>query len=141
MFGQSYLAILAAPIPRAIWSEKPMGVGRLASQTFMPEYKHKTGVPPSPVGEVYWNFGLAGVCVIFVGWGIVLKSLWNFTYKMNSCILLPFYITFLYYCRIQTSLLYSWIHISALLAIVVILFSFCSYRFKPLILKISSVKI
>ena len=75
LLGQSYLAVLAAPIPRALWPGKPMGIGRKAANTFV-SFK-KGGVPPSAAGEAFWNFHVVGVLVVFVTWGAFLRLLWK----------------------------------------------------------------
>ena len=121
LYGRSYWAILVAPIPRSLLKEKPMGVGRLASQTFMPEYKHKTGVPPSSAGEAYWNFGIIGVIFIATLFGIVLKLLWKFIQKNNHPEIMVLYIITLYYLKPQTSIFYNWLH-AIVPAIIVLIF-------------------
>lgn len=108
LLGESYLAILAAPVPRAYWPDKPMGVGRRASHEFMPSYKHDTGVPPTATGEAYWNFGIPGVIIIFFIWGAFLKVLWSFAGKSAPGGRLLYYVVTLIFLRPQTSLFYNW---------------------------------
>ena len=110
LLGESYIAILVAPVPRALWHDKPMGVGRMASETFMPSYKHRTGVPPSPAGEAFWNFGVLGVLFIFAIWGGVLKWFWDIVRISPTPGLVCFYIVTLMFLRPHTSIFYNWLH-------------------------------
>ena len=66
-FGESYVGALAAPIPRSIWSEKPLiSVGPEVGQRI---YGNAiAGIPPGVFAEAYWNFllpGLLGVSILF----------------------------------------------------------------------------
>lgn len=70
-YGQTIWIWLAAPIPREIWPEKPMihSGPILGIEVFG---THVSGIPPSFVAEMYWNFHLPGVvlgCFLF-GWGL-----------------------------------------------------------------------
>jgi hypothetical protein len=67
LWGESYLTILALPIPRALWPEKPGTVGKLAGEVF---YGVKAGIPPGAVAESYWNFHVPGVVLLFFLFGI-----------------------------------------------------------------------
>lgn len=81
LYGQSYLAILAAPIPSAIWPNKPEAGGKLVSTVFFSN--PLSGVPPGSVGEAFWNFHLIGVIFVFLVWGMFLKCLTHF-YRVNA---------------------------------------------------------
>lgn len=67
LYGQSYLTILALPIPRALWSDKPGTPGKLAGDLF---YGVRAGIPPGAVGEGYWNFHIPGVIALFFLFGV-----------------------------------------------------------------------
>jgi hypothetical protein len=67
LWGESYLTLLALPIPRALWPEKPGTVGKLAGEVF---YGVKAGIPPGAVAESYWNFHVPGVIGLFFLFGI-----------------------------------------------------------------------
>ncbi len=67
LYGESYLTILALPIPRALWPEKPGTVGKLAGHVF---YGVRAGIPPGAVAESYWNLHVPGVVLLFFLFGI-----------------------------------------------------------------------
>lgn len=124
LLGESYIAILVAPVPRAIWPDKPMGVGRKASQTFLPEYKHDTGVPPSPAGEAFWNFGPVGVFVIFFAWGAFLRWAWVSVKARRYPGIIVIFIVMLFYLRPHTSFFYNWLH--ATVPLILVLTFYCT---------------
>jgi hypothetical protein len=70
--GSSYLALLTLPVPRAIWPEKPGLVAGRVGETF---FDMPVGMPPSAVGEAYWNFGVPGVAIAFFVFGIFTRWL------------------------------------------------------------------
>lgn len=64
LYGQSYLALVFAPIPRTLWREKPVvRVGRFVGVELF-QREADTGVPPGGIAEAYINFGWGGVAVI-----------------------------------------------------------------------------
>lgn len=67
LYGRSYLTLLALPIPRAVWPEKPGTPGKLAGNLF---YGVRAGIPPGAVGEGYWNLHVPGVILLFLLFGI-----------------------------------------------------------------------
>jgi hypothetical protein len=55
---------VALAIPRIFWPDKPsLGIGRDFGRQFriLPRWDMSTYVAITPVGELYWNFGVAGV--------------------------------------------------------------------------------
>lgn len=66
LHGQSYLALLTVALPRVLWPDKPGMVGGLVGRTF---YGSAIGIPPGPIGESYWNFGIAGIIGVFFCFG------------------------------------------------------------------------
>lgn len=82
LYGSSYLAVLTLPIPRGLWSEKPGLVGGLVGTTFFSG--STAGVPPGAVGEAFWNFGVAGVLIVFFLFGAFHKWLANAFRKYAS---------------------------------------------------------
>ncbi|MCA9186993.1 MAG: oligosaccharide repeat unit polymerase [Planctomycetales bacterium] len=59
-YGYTFGVWLVAPVPRAIWSTKPLIhsgpiIGNVVYGNTV------SGVPPGLIGELYWNFGSAGV--------------------------------------------------------------------------------
>jgi hypothetical protein len=60
--GQSYYRILFAPIPRAIWPNKPLNTERIFAAILDPDFHGKgITIPPGIVGDLYINFGTIGV--------------------------------------------------------------------------------
>lgn len=108
LLGESYFSILVAPIPRALWAGKPMGVGRKASETFMP-YK-KGGVPPSAAGEAYWNFHVVGVVLVFLLWGVFLRFVWKSVAVRRMPGVMALYVVTIFYLEPHTSAVYTWLH-------------------------------
>lgn len=65
--GESYLAVAASPVPRALWEQKPgLASGRVGRKMF----GGGGGKPPGSVAEAYWNWGVAGIGVVhfLFGW-------------------------------------------------------------------------
>src|SRR5690606_2364717 len=110
--------ILYIPFPSAIVGEKPLSGGRLASDKLF--NNPQSGVPPTYVGEAYWNFGLAGVLVVSILWGVVLRFVYDM-YRLNvssALMALPF-LFFLFYARPDSNSL-----VGAIQALVVLYFSY-----------------
>ncbi|WP_434782189.1 O-antigen polymerase [Ferrovum myxofaciens] len=81
--GDTYLKLLYQFIPRSLWLEKPENVTLVMSHLFRPE-QFDLGVSynPSLLGEMYYNFGLAGVVMgcFLVGIGIS----WLYIFGRNT---------------------------------------------------------
>jgi hypothetical protein len=71
--GATYVATLAAPVPKALWTDKPqVRAGPLVGEKVLQLGRDgRTGAPPGLFGELYLNFGWAGV----VGGGVVFGRL------------------------------------------------------------------
>ena len=76
LWGRTYLSVLAFPVPRAIWAEKPKNVFTYTAwiaflgndaDTLAPSI---WGIPTGPVAESFWNFSWAGPPVVGFGVGI-----------------------------------------------------------------------
>lgn len=82
LWGRTYVSAIAFWIPRAIWSEKPRGVGAhvgamiFGGRSTEKDYKGG-GTPPGAVAEAYWNFSILGVVGIFFLYGSYLRWLTN----------------------------------------------------------------
>jgi hypothetical protein len=69
--GRTMTAWLAAPIPRAVWPEKPLlQMGPILGAKIYGN--ERSGVPPGFVAEMYWNFGAPGVLIGSLLLGLVL---------------------------------------------------------------------
>lgn len=74
LYGKSYIGALFFFVPRYFWRDKPRGAGALVGELIFGR-KSGAGVPPSAVGEVYWNFGIIGVTLVFALFGRIHKAL------------------------------------------------------------------
>lgn len=75
-YGRTLLTWLVAPVPRALWPEKPaikvgIELGPLVFRT-----NKVTGVPPGIISELYLNFGIPGVLAGMLTLGFFLSSLY-----------------------------------------------------------------
>lgn len=60
--GETLIPLLTAFVPRLIWPDKPsMQVGLVVAKDFFPDASEDVNLSPSHLGELYWNFGWAGV--------------------------------------------------------------------------------
>ena len=71
-------AAVFAFVPRWIWEEKPRGPGSLYAQNFLGEVREGTAVPVNPVAEEYWNFGIIGVILFSLLYGVIIHRAHNF---------------------------------------------------------------
>jgi oligosaccharide repeat unit polymerase len=69
LMGYSLYGIIVNPIPRAIWNQKPIGSGRLASILYDRNPESTIGL--SLPGELYANFGITGCLVGMFLFGVL----------------------------------------------------------------------
>jgi oligosaccharide repeat unit polymerase len=74
LYGQSYLSVISAYVPRAIWPDKPH-TGAYYTGYYI--FNVQWGVPPGEVGEAYWNFGYIGFILFFFMKGALYKIIVN----------------------------------------------------------------
>jgi oligosaccharide repeat unit polymerase len=62
LYGSTYAAAVTAPVPRALWPEKPMTSPGVFTAAVWPRlwFVDKTSIPPGLIGEMYMNFGVWG---------------------------------------------------------------------------------
>lgn len=97
LYGESYLGALLFFIPRAIWEDKPRGVGAMYAQEFFGATADGLGIPIGPVGEAYWNFHIPGVILVFFLFGIFYKWLTRLFFRLSHpAIWVPFVLILLY---------------------------------------------
>lgn len=127
LYGSSYLAVLTLPIPRVLWPEKPGLVGGLVGDTFFAGSPF--GVPPGPTGEAYWNFGIAGVLVVFFLFGVFHKWLSSALRKYASepAALVPYVLT-LYIFKPSGPGLHHWLY--SLIPAIVLLYAVGAISFR-----------
>jgi hypothetical protein len=71
--GATLTPILAAFIPRIVWSGKEgLAVGQIFNKTFHISEVADVYISPSHVGEIYWNFGWAGSLLVMPAIGLLL---------------------------------------------------------------------
>lgn len=65
----SAMTLLTFPIPRSLWAEKTTPIGLLYARSFLYDVADAEGASPTLPGELYWNFGLAGILggLFFIG--------------------------------------------------------------------------
>lgn len=74
LYGESYFALLTAPIPRAIFPGKPQGAGQKLGDRL---FGIRGGVPPGSVGEAFWNFHIPGVIMAYLLFGVFYRWIMN----------------------------------------------------------------
>ncbi len=80
LYGQSFISVFLAPIPRALWRDKPnVRVGQYVGKEIY-QRSNDSGVPPGFLGELYLNFSWVG---IFLG-SLCLGFFSNIVY--TSCV-------------------------------------------------------
>lgn len=124
LYGRSYLSIPAAPIPSRFWAEKPMAGGRLTGWLIFGRGMHGGGVPPGNIGEAYWNFGVPGVILVMLMFGMVLRWLAAF-YEANvgAGWVVVIYVISLFTLQPNTVSFYSWLHAIVPIFLFLIFFS------------------
>jgi len=65
----SAMTLLTFPIPRSLWAEKTTPIGLLYARSFLYDVADPEGASPTLPGELYWNFGVAGILggLFFIG--------------------------------------------------------------------------
>jgi oligosaccharide repeat unit polymerase len=106
--GSSYLALLTLPVPRAIWPEKPGMVDGRVGEAF---YGVTYGIPPGPIGEAYWNFGIPGILLVFFLLGAFYKWLseWFQQYAQQPTVLVLYIITLFQLAELSSSAILDWL--------------------------------
>ena len=75
LLGYSFYGIVANPIPRALWPEKPVGAGRLASILY--DHNPDSTLGLSLPGELYANFGIAGLLIGMFLYGMIAAGIYR----------------------------------------------------------------
>ncbi len=131
-YGKTIAIWAIAPIPRAIYPSKPLiHSGPIIGTTI---YGTKTsGVPPGLIGEMYWNFHLAGVIVGMFILGLLLRAMYEVYWNSNSekSVLIPIYLFSLItigYATLGHSLGYGLVSKTIDFATVAVVVLFCTTR-------------
>jgi len=103
LLGKSYVAAIAAILPRALWEDKPRGVGSLYAQLFTGAPSDALGIPVDPAVEAYWNFWLPGVLILPFLYGWLLHAAHQFYVRRSpSPFVTVFYVLVLTTFKIGT---------------------------------------
>jgi len=78
-YGKSFLVFITRPIPRIWWPDKPEPLGPFIGKVFLnyPEWR-KSGIPPTFIGELYWNFHFPGVVIGMLLAGIMCRTAYEY---------------------------------------------------------------
>ncbi|MCU0526337.1 MAG: oligosaccharide repeat unit polymerase [Elainella sp. Prado103] len=106
--GRSYAAVLTLPIPRALWPEKPSMIGGQTGAIF---FNSGAGIPPGPIGEPYWNFGIPGVAIVFLCFGIFYRWITEVfqTYAHYPAAIILYVVTLLRCSEPSTPTIVAWL--------------------------------
>ena len=83
--GKTFINLLTRFIPRSLWPDKPLNVGVEVSDLFYDDAlgrRNDTGVPPSIIAELFWNFHIVGVIFGMLIFGIVIRT--NYEYLRRT---------------------------------------------------------
>jgi hypothetical protein len=81
LLGYSYAAAVTSFVPRAIWPDKPRGVGSVYARTFLGAAFSGTTIPVGPEAEMFWNFGIPGVVLLSLIYGALLRRVYYFHWR------------------------------------------------------------
>lgn len=98
-------SIVMGLIPRAIWPARPALGAQLVNEYFWSGAVADTGAPATTmVGEIYWDFGLAGVGIVFFAFGCLLKAVERYrTRSAGNLWAAIFYAEFLWFWSIYSN--------------------------------------
>ncbi len=98
-------SIVLGLIPRAIWPARPPIGAQLLNEHFWSGVVADTGAPATTmVGEIYWDFGLIGVGVVFFAFGYLLKAVERYRLRREGNLWTAvFYAEFLWFWTIYSN--------------------------------------
>jgi hypothetical protein len=103
LMGQTYLAAILAFVPRSIWEDKPRGPGSIYAQNFLGELREGTAVPIGPIAEAHWNFGILGVILLAMIYGLLIRKAHDvYMANQDSPFVLCFFVLFVTTFRLST---------------------------------------
>lgn len=84
LYGRSFLGIFSYFMPRIFFPDKPLTIGMLFTKTFYPiSYSNGGGVTPSLLVDLYWNFGVFGIIIGMLCFGIFIRSIVSYAENSN----------------------------------------------------------
>ena len=75
---------LAAPIPSLIWPSKPQPMDSILNQYLIGTGQNNAGLAYSFVGEAYFDGGIFGVIVAFIGLGVLSNVTYSLRWRASS---------------------------------------------------------
>lgn len=95
-YGETFVNIIFFPIPRNIWADKPVGLGRTVAETFFPGMGGGPAVPF--IAELYLNFHVVGIVIGMMLVGIFARTVYSYLRDNleNIGTILIYAISFLY---------------------------------------------
>lgn len=76
LFGESFVSLLFAPVPRELWVDKPpIRIGPYVSEVIYE--RGGSGIPPGLVGEFFMNFGWPGILIGMALLGLIARLVYN----------------------------------------------------------------
>lgn len=110
LYGYSYLSVLYAPVPAVVLPfKKPEAGGKLTA--FRIFHIPVGAVPPGPIGEAYWNFGVPGVFVIMLIFGKFMRFLSSvYANSPRNGFITITYVAALFYLNPATESIYAFLH-------------------------------
>ncbi len=91
--GETLYSVILAPVPRALWPNKPASsTGLLLKRSLSNSSAQSGGVPPTWIGELYLNFGSFGVIIGCLLFGYISANItrWYYAHAGNALALLIF---------------------------------------------------
>lgn len=95
--GQSYYRVLFAPVPRAIWPDKPQNTQRIIGEIMGGETDWWT-LPPGIQGDAFVNFGMIGV-LVFLAFGVAAGAVDRQTSITHVLFVASSFMPMLHLCR------------------------------------------
>lgn len=86
----SALTLLTFPIPRSLWAEKITPIGVLYARTYLYDVAEPEGAAPTLLGELYWNFNVAGILAGLLLVGVFCRTAYSYLqrHRDKSAVLL-----------------------------------------------------
>jgi len=83
-YGQSLILWIFAPIPRALWPQKPaVRIGPFIARSIY-QRENRSGIPPGFIAELYLNFGYYGIVIGMLVLGMVTRVAYDSLVRYDS---------------------------------------------------------
>jgi hypothetical protein len=106
LFGSTLIKFIFIPIPRGVWKEKPKSIVDIYTSIFDPAFRNMGGsYPISFYSELFWNFHLFGLFVLFLVFKILNRAYFLMINKISGktstylVFLIFMYTTFIQFIR------------------------------------------